>query len=71
MNEKVTITEFLNNMKYYAEIVLKEDILIERYGKPIFVISDPAKYKMERMKKLKGILNTDIPYEIILEVREF
>ena len=38
--KKVTITEFLNNMKYYAEIVLKEDILIERYGKPIFVISD-------------------------------
>lgn len=71
MNEKVTITEFSNNMKYYAEIVLKEDILIERYGKPIFVISDPAKYKMERMKKLKGILNTDISYEKILEVREF
>lgn len=61
--KKITITEFLNNMKYYAEIVLKEDILIERYGKPIFVISDPAKYKMERMKKLKEILNTDIPYE--------
>ena len=69
--KKVTITEFLNNMKYYAEIILKEDILIERYGKPIFVISDPAKYKMERMKKLKGILNTDIPYEKILEGREF
>ena len=69
--KKVTITEFLNNMKYYAEIVLKEDILIERYGKPIFVISDPTKYKMERMKKLKGILNTDIPYEKILEGREF
>ena len=71
MNEKVTITEFLNNMKYYAEIVLNEDILIERYGKPIFVISNPAKYKMERMKKLKGILNTDISYEKILEVKEF
>ena len=69
--KKVTISEFLNNMKYYAEIVLKEDILIERYGKPIFVISDPTKYKMERMKKLKGILNTDIPYEKILEGREF
>lgn len=69
--KKVTITEFLNNMKYYAEIVLKEDILIERYGKPIFVISDPTKYKSERMKKLKGILNTDIPYEKILEGREF
>lgn len=69
--KKETITEFLNNMKYYAEIVLKEDILIERYGKPIFVISDPTKYKMERMKKLKGILNTDIPYEKILEGREF
>ena len=69
--KKVTISEFLNNMKYYAENVLKEDILIERYGKPIFVISDPTKYKMERMKKLKGILNTDIPYEKILEGREF
>ena len=69
--KKVTISEFLNNMKYYGEIVLKEDILIERYGKPIFVISDPTKYKMERMKKLKGILNTDIPYEKILEGREF
>ena len=67
---QVTISEFKKNIKYYSDLVKKEDILVLDNGKPIMRITDPLKNRTERMKQLRGIIKTDTEFEKILEMRQ-
>ena len=67
---QVTISEFKKNIKYYSDLVKKEDILVLDNGKPIMRITDPLKNRTKRMKQLRGIIKTDTEFEKILEMRQ-
>ena len=66
---EVNVTEFRRDLKKYAEMVKKEDIIVVSNGKQIMRITDPAKNKVLRMKKLRGIAKTDLDPEDILKGR--
>lgn len=66
---EVNVTEFRRDLKKYAEMVKKEDIIVVSNGKQIMRITDPTKNKVLRMKKLRGIAKTDLDPEDILKGR--
>ena len=64
---QISISEFRKNIKLYSSKVKEEDILVMSNGKPIMRISDPMKDKVEKMKSLQGIIDTDKTFEEIME----
>ena len=68
---QVNISEFRNNMKHYIRKLKEEDLLITRNGVPVMVVSHPIKEKIQAMKKLKGIVKTDLTYEEIMDGRTY
>ena len=50
----VTATEFRTNVGKYLDLMLKEDIFIVKYGKPIGVLSASRKMKGLMIESLKG-----------------
>lgn len=64
---QISISEFRKNIKLYSSKVKEEDILVMNNGKPIMKISDPMKDKVEKMKSLQGIINTEKTFEEIME----
>ena len=66
---EVNVTEFRRDLKKYAEMVKKEDIIVVSNGKQIMRITDPTKNKVLRMKKLRGIAKTGLDPEDILKGR--
>ena len=63
----VNITDFRRDLKKYAEMVKTEDIIVVSNGKQIMKITDPAKNKVLRMKRLRGIAKTDQDPEEIMK----
>ena len=63
----VNITDFRKDLKKYAEMVKTEDIIVISNGKQIMKITDPAKNKVLRMKRLRGIAKTDQDHEEIMK----
>ena len=62
----VNVTDFRRDLKKYAEMVKTEDIIVVSNGRQIMKITDPAKNKVLRMKRLRGIAKTDQePVEIM------
>ena len=64
---QISISEFRKNLKKYADTVKEEDILVFNNGRPVMRISDPNRDKVMQLKKLRGILKTDLTYEEMLE----
>ena len=64
---EVKVTEFRKNLKKYAEMVKKQDLVIVSNGRPIMKITDPEKNKTLRMKQLRGVARTDNDPEDILK----
>ena len=64
---QITISDFRQNLKKYAEIVKHEDIIVVSNGKPIMRISDPARNRVDEIKKLRGIAKTSQSSEEIME----
>lgn len=64
---QISISEFRKNIKLYSSKVKEEDILVMSNGKPIMRISDPMKDKVEKMKSLQGIIDTEKTFEEIME----
>ena len=64
---QISISEFRKNIKLYSSIVKNEDILVMSNGKPIMKITDPMKNKVEQMKSIQGIIDTDKTFEEIME----
>ena len=63
----VNITDFRKDLKKYAEMVKTEDIIVVSNGKQIMKITDPAKNKVLRIKRLRGIAKTDQDPEEIMK----
>ena len=53
---QITISDFRQNLKKYAEIVKHEDIIVVSNGKPVMRISDPARNRVDEIKKLHPTL---------------
>ena len=66
---EVNVTDFRRDLKKYAEMVKKEDIIVISNGKKIMKITDPAKDKAARMKGLRGIARTDADPDDIMKER--
>lgn len=66
---EVNVTEFRRDLKKYAEMVKKEDIIVICNGKQIMRITDPAKSKVQRIRNLRGIAGTAGDPEDILKGR--
>ena len=64
---QITISDFRQNLKKYAEIVKYEDIIVVSNGKPVMRISDPARNRVDEIKKLRGIAKTSQSSEEIME----
>ena len=64
---QITISDFRQNLKKYAEIVKHEDIIVVNNGKPVMRISDPARNRVDEIKKLRGIAKTSQSSEEIME----
>ena len=64
---QITISDFRQNLKKYAEIVKHEDIIVVSNGKPVMRISDPARNRVDEIKKLRGIAKTSQSSEEIME----
>ena len=64
---QISISEFRKNLKKYTETVKEEDILVFSNGCPVMRISDPNRDKVQQLKKLRGIIKTDLTYEEIME----
>ena len=64
---QITISDFRQNLKKYAEIVKHEDIIVVSNGKPVMRISDPARNRVDEIRKLRGIAKTSQSSEEIME----
>ena len=64
---QITISDFRQNLKKYAEIVKYEDIIVVSNGKPVMRISDPARNRVDEIRKLRGIAKTSQSSEEIME----
>ena len=57
---KITATELKSNLGKYLQLVEKEDVIINKNGKTIAVLSNPNKDRLSILNSLKGILPKDI-----------
>ena len=64
---QITISDFRQNLKKYAEIVKYEDIIVVSNGKPVMRISDPVRNRVDEIRKLRGIAKTSQSSEEIME----
>ena len=64
---QISISEFRKNLKKYTDAVKEEDILVFNNGRPVMRICDPNRDKVVQLKKLRGIIKTDLTYEEIME----
>ena len=64
---QITISDFRQNLKKYTEIVKHEDIIVVSNGKPVMRISDPARNRVDEIRKLRGIAKTSQSSEEIME----
>ena len=63
---EVSVNEFRENLEHYAAKVREEDIIVLSEGKPIMRITDPYRYRVEKVLSLRGIAKTEKKYESIL-----
>lgn len=66
---QIAISEFRNNMKKYTKLLEKDDLLIMSNDVPVMKITHPFKDRRLQMKKLKGIVKTDLEFEEVMENR--
>jgi len=51
---EISITEFRNNIKYYSEKLIEDDIMVMNNGKPVMHITNPNKHRIELVESLMG-----------------
>ena len=66
---KITATELKSNLGKYLQLVEKEDVIINKNGKPVAILSNPNKDRLSILNSLKGILPKDISENIIRDER--
>ena len=66
---KITATELKSNLGKYLQLVEKEDVIINKNGKLVAILSNPNKDRLSILNSLKGILPNDISENNIKDER--